>query len=351
MRSERLPSVLVVDDSTFMRRVLGDAVSQSGRFVLAGTAVDGGDAIQKVRSLNPDLVTMDLEMPGINGLDAIATIMQEAARPIVVVSAHGQPGADVGVRALELGAVEVVSKPSGSTPDGLALMVVAVLRALDAADAAVLPRSQPAVAGVRPYAGRRSSGTESPASRAIAIAASTGGPRALVTVVPHLPTGIGCSTLIVQHMPSGFTRSLARRLDELSPQPVVEAEDGMRVTADRVYVAPGDYHMLVTDERVARIRLNRDAPVWGVRPAADPLFESVATRFGAGSVGVVLTGMGRDGAAGLRAIHQVGGTGIVQDESTSVIFGMPKAAAAAGGADEVVPLGRVAGSVRSALGE
>jgi two-component system chemotaxis response regulator CheB len=250
---------------------------------------------------------------------------------------------------LELGAVEVVSKPEGRTPGSLAGMVAAMIRALDAADAAALVHAATAAPRPRRISGWTSSGAAGEARRVVAIAASTGGPRALVSVVPALPSGVGCSTLIVQHMPSGFTRSLARRLDELSTLKVVEAEDGMRILADTVFVAPGDYHMEVVPEGPARIALNREPPLWGVRPAADPMFRSVAVRFGRRSVGIVLTGMGRDGATGLRAITDAGGLGIAQDEETSVVFGMPRAAAEAGGAQAVVPLDQVACSVSRAL--
>jgi two-component system chemotaxis response regulator CheB len=333
-----------------MRRVLGDAVSQSGRFRLAGSACDGLDAIEKIRGLNPDLVTMDIEMPRLDGLRAIARIMRECARPIVVVSAYGRPGADAAVRALELGAVEVVAKPTGGEPEGLALMVVAVLRALDAADSVVLDRTRPIRPALEPpRTALRRSAVTADVTRVLVIAASTGGPRALVEIVPQLPVGVGYAALIVQHMPGGFTRSLAQRLDELSALTVDEAEDGMRIESDTALVAPGDYHMLVATEGALRIHLNREAPLWGVRPAADPLFRSVATRFASRSVGVVLTGMGRDGAAGLRAIRDAGGTGIAQDRGTSVVFGMPKAAAELGGATEIVPLQQVASAIQRAL--
>jgi len=329
-----------------------DAISKSGRFCLAGTAVDGLDAIDKVRLLAPDLITMDIEMPRLDGLGAVGRIMSERPTPVVIVSAHGSPGADASVRALELGAVEVVPKPASGDDEGLTVMVAVLIRALEAASAAVVERSRsPLPKPRRPVGPDSASTTELGALRAVAIAASTGGPRALATVVPQLPLGLQCSVLVVQHMPRGFTRSLAQRLDDISPVRVSEAEDGEPVLADEVLVAPGDYHMEVTTEGPTRIRLSRGAPLWGVRPAADYLFNSVAARFGRDSVGVVLTGMGRDGAEGLRAIHSAGGRGIAQDEGTSVVYGMPKAAAQSGGVDEIVPLSHVALTIDRVLRE
>jgi two-component system, chemotaxis family, protein-glutamate methylesterase/glutaminase len=342
-RSSELPGVLVVDDSPFFRRLVSELVTGSGEFRVVGSASNGQEALEQVHALQPDLVTMDIQMPELNGLDAIGYIMSESPRPIVVVSAHAGQGSAASIRALELGAVEVVPKDDGMGQVSalrIAPRLIAALRAARAADVSkvpVLARPRPSgafTAFARPAGEAR---------RCLAIAASTGGPRALAELVPALAVGLEAAVLIVQHMPPGFTRSLAERLDGLSALRVVEAAPDMEVRSDTAYIAPGDYHMRVVPTPTGlRLALDQGPTVWGVRPAADPLFHSVATSFSAAAIGVVLTGLGKDGAAGLRAIHDRGGVGIAQDRSTATIYGMPGAALEAGGADLVLPLGAIA---------
>jgi two-component system chemotaxis response regulator CheB len=347
-QSDSLRSVLVVDDSAMMRRVLSDIITASGEFRVVATARNGLDAVRKVHAYQPDLVTMDISMPELDGLGAIGYIMSEAPRPIVVVSARAGRDSLEAIRALELGAVDLVEKPDAAGREAVASIsgrLVEALRAAAAADLAHL-RVQPPL---RPVASR----TLAPggaAQLALAIAASTGGPRALAEVVRELPGGMGAATLVVQHMPKGFTRSLAERLDAQSALRVAEAEEGAPVLADTVYVAPGDYHLRVRGRAgAATLHLSQEEPLWGVRPAADHLFRSVAEVYGAASVGVVLTGMGRDGAEGLLAIRRAGGATLAQDRDTAVVFGMPQAAVQLGAAQEVVPLERVTERAREEL--
>lgn len=336
--SEHVPTVLVVDDSAFMRKLIAEMIEVDGTFKVVGSAEDGVEALAKVRSLQPDIVTLDIEMPRLDGLDALEQIMTRMPRPVVMLSAAGsERGQEMTLRALERGAVDFVRKPSGPVSIDLVTVRGELLAALRAANSVNL-------AGVRTssLAARRMEAPptpdrpSNPATRVVCIAASTGGPRVLGEIIPHLPAELGAAVIVVQHMPRDFTRSLAHRLDHLSQLVVREANDGESLLENRVYIAPGGNHITLSGSpRAGTLRLNSSPAIWGVRPAADPLFVSVAASFGSAAVGIVLTGMGRDGAEGLRHIRSAGGVGVVQDRETSIIYGMPQAALAAAGADHI----------------
>jgi two-component system chemotaxis response regulator CheB len=346
-----LGRVLVVDDSPFFRRLLTEVVDGSGEFRVVATARDGMDALRKVRAHTPDVILMDIEMPELDGLGAIGYIMAESPRPIVVVSAHVGPGAAAAIRALELGAVDLVAKEEDRGTAATARFAERLMIVLRAARAAEVKRVAVPDSRQREIVSGAQSTATGMARLCVAVAASTGGPRALAEIVPQLPIGLDAAVLIVQHMPPKFTRSLAERLASQSRFRVVEAQHGMPVLTDTAYVAPGDYHMRVAlGPNGLLLTLDQEPTVWGVRPAADPLFSSVAEQFGPRAIGVVLTGIGRDGADGLRKIHDAGGIGIAQDRGTATIYGMPGAALHAGGARYVLPVTEIVGRIAIELG-
>jgi two-component system chemotaxis response regulator CheB len=338
--SNAMRTVLVVDDSAFMRKLVVDLIDGSGEFRVVGTARHGADALKKVNALSPDVVTMDIEMPELDGLAALERIMRESPRPVVMLSGAATGGVnDPVLRALELGAVDFVRKPSGPISLDLATVREPLLAALRVATEVNLRGVAAFAAAPATVPAARTAALEEIASCVVAIASSTGGPRSLAEVIPSLPRSLDAAVIVVQHMPAGFTQSLAERLNAHSPLPVSEARDGEPLLRGRVYVAPGGRHLTVKLLAGAPVlALDDSPPIWGVRPAADRLFRSVAECFRAAAIGAVLTGMGRDGAEGLRAIHDAGGAGVAQDRVTSIIFGMPQAAAAAGGVDRVLPL-------------
>ncbi len=330
-----------------MRRVVSELVDECPGFRATATARDGAEALHLVRTLAPDVVTLDVAMPDIDGLQVLDAIMRESPRPVVVLSGLGEPG--LALRALELGAVEFVPKPSGP----ISLDVVAVRerlhQALQAAAVADVSRVRAADAGCA--GAERAPGADRFASRVVCVASSTGGPNALSLMLPQLPRGLGAAVLIAQHMPPGFTDSLARRLAARCALLVQEALDGAPVLADHVYVAPGGRHLRVARDAagVPRLTLDDGAAMWGVRPSADLLFTSAAHAFGSATLGVVLTGMGRDGAEGLRMLRAGGGGALVQARETTVVPGMPDAALARAGADAVVPLDAMAPAIVDAV--
>lgn len=341
--------VLVVDDSAFMRQSVSRVLAGQPDFEVIGAATDGIEGVALVRRLKPDIVTMDVEMPRMDGLQALAIIMRDMPVPVVMLSSLTAEGAPATIRALELGAIDFVQKPSPPAVgvSQAAAQLVRVLReattvrvqalrtaAVEAAAGGSRPAPEPLP--VRP----RRPEASVPADRVLAIGCSTGGPKALAELVPHLPANLPATVLIVQHMPAGFTRSLAERLDRLSPLAVKEAEHGDVAAVGQVLIAPGGKHLTVNAQ--GSVELNEAPPEHGVRPAVDMLFRSLPGRFGSRIVAAVLTGMGSDGAEGASLIRAAGGRVVAEDASTTVVYGMPRAVAERGAAERQVPLGEVA---------
>jgi len=343
---EKTKRVLVVDDSAFMRRLIAEVVELRDDFRVVGTASDGFEALDRIRALSPDIVTLDVAMPRLDGIATLERIMDEMPRPVIVVSAAGSSEENASaVRALELGAVEFVRKPSGPVSIDLLVVRDELLRALDAASVVRFGKRAPAVEPPHVQRAERPPSRRN-ATRVVVIAASTGGPRALAEVVSGLSAELDAAVLIVQHMPSEFIPTLAARLSQLTTLPVTVAADGEPVLSGRVYLAPGNGQMrLRRGTYSVTIDIGAGDPVSGTRPSADPLFQSAARIFGRKAVGVVLSGMGRDGAEGLRSVRGAGGSGIIQDRATSIIYGMPAAALDAAGADAVVPSREIAGVI------
>ncbi len=330
-------SVLVIDDSALIRAIVRDLINAMDGFEVIATAGDGSEGLAAVKALAPDIVTLDVEMPGLDGLATLERIMRESPRPVVMLSgAETTGGVDLTLRALDLGAVDFVRKGvsgGAAAPADLAERLQSALRAAAAANIVAVSRATPRA--TTPV--RESTSIHALAARAVVVvAASTGGPRALAEFFAHVPVDLDAAIVVAQHMPRGFTAGLARRLAEAGPLAVREARGGDRLIAGRAYIAPGGQHLrLVASDDGPRTALDDGPAVWGVKPAADLLFVSAARLFGDACVGVVLTGMGRDGALGLSAIREAGGGAIVQDEATSAVYGMPREALAIAGADRI----------------
>ena len=340
--------VLVVDDSALTRQILTRALSVDPAIEVVGAARTGVEAIERALSLEPDVITLDIEMPELTGLEALPHIMRASDARVIMLSAVDDP--DTTYQALDLGATDFIVKPVEGFATSIAELSEVLLKKIKTAyrvrpELRRIGHPVPTVLAAVDAIGRGAT----PPGRLVAIAASTGGPPALEAVFSGLASGLDAAYLVVQHLPHGFTGSLARRLARTTDLEFVIAENGMYVERDAVYVAPHGHHMVVGGRRAMRITLEDTPSMHGVRPAADPLFESVAGMAGAASVGVVLTGMGSDGARGARAILDAGGTTIVQDEATSVVWGMPGATVRAGAAMRVAPLESVAREIRRTL--
>jgi two-component system chemotaxis response regulator CheB len=338
--------VLIVDDSLFMRAAIAKTLS-NGPFEVVGQAKDGKDALAQIQRLKPDVCTMDFNMPGMNGAETVRAVMQQSPTPVVMFSAHTKQGAKETFDALAAGAVDFVTKPAGEVSVDLSKIADDLIAKVTAA-ASAKPRAAMSVAPVRTSGTMSTQKTPLPlgAPRLCVIAVSTGGPAALSELVPALPGELKLAIVIVQHMPAGFTAALAERLDAASRVSVREAQTGDRPFPGTVLIAPGDKH-LEFDERGFCV-LTDGPMVNGCRPAADVTMLSAARVYERRSLGVVMTGMGKDGAAGALAIKRAGGKTLAQDQATSVIYGMPKAAIDMGAIDEVSALGDIAAWLRYA---
>lgn len=338
--------VLVVDDSVVMRRALTEALAPEEGIEVVGSAANGEVGLQKVKQLSPDLVTLDIEMPILDGLETLKVLRKDYPQlPVIMVSALTQRGAAVTLDALSMGASDYIAKPTreGTEKDPLEMLresLVPKIRAL-AKRSSVEPAARPAPS---PAPVRRALRPAATGKRVeiVVIGVSTGGPNALVEVIPSFSADFRVPIVMVQHMPPVFTKSLAERLDRLSPLNVIEAEAGMDVRAGRVYIAPGDYHMtLARDKTRTFLELNQDPKEHSCRPAVDPLLRSAVELYGGAVCAVILTGMGSDGAEGCRLVAEQGGSVVVQDEESSVVWGMPGAVVQDGSAEVIVPLGEI----------
>ena len=357
--------VLVVDDSAFMRKMVTEILARDPGLCVVGQARDGADALAKLDALQPDVVTLDVEMPVLDGYGALTEIMRRRPTPVLMLSSLTQAGADATLRCLEMGAVDFVGKPSGAISldiEKIAGEMIAKVKA--AAGAKILSRltsSPPSpVKGGLSETGRSVAFSHSPSltgeggerertgrgTPILVIGASTGGPRALQTLIPALPADLGVPIVIVQHMPPGFTGSLARRLEQTSSFTVREAAEGDRLQSGLILVAPGGRHLQFTSGGVAR--LTDDPPVHGVRPSVDVTLASLAPLYGSRLIAVLLTGMGRDGARGLKLVSDRGGQTLAEDETTCVVYGMPRAAAEIGAVGSLLPLPSLAPAIARA---
>lgn len=332
-------TVLIVDDSATIRRLLTAVLSADPEIQVVGAAPEPSVARQMIKDLNPDVITLDVEMPHMNGLEFLEKIMRLRPQPVVMVSTLTQKGAEVTLAALELGAIDYYAKP---TENVVALLEAGgaelIEKVKNAAQAHVRPRAAPRQAPAAPSA---NDAPFDPGNSLVAIGSSTGGVEALIEVLSHFPANCP-PTVITQHMPAHFTTSFANRLDRLCRPKVAEAVDGATLATGHIYLAPGgDQHLEVSGVGTYRCRLIEADPVNGHRPSVDVLFRSVARHVKERAIGVQLTGMGRDGASGLLEMRQAGAATVGQDEASSVVYGMPRVAYEIGAVENQLPLEKI----------
>lgn len=347
--------VIVVDDSALMRRIISDMLNEDSDIDVICAARNGMDLLVKLEKQKPDVITLDVEMPILNGIETLKKLKNDGILiPVIMLSSSTKDGTTQTMESLSLGAFDFVSKPSGMISVDINIVANELIEKVKAAYESSNSQKNHIKTVVKNKIGTsdyvsKMEKTKFGMIKAVVIGASTGGPKALYNVITRFPKHLGVPVFVVQHMPVGFTKAFADRLDANSDIKVVEAADGENCQNDVVYIAPGGYHMEVWNDR--KIHLNKEPAIWGVRPAVDKLFISATKVYGASIVSAVLTGMGRDGAEGTLIIKENGGITISEDESTCVIYGMPKMAYETGAVDFVVPIDKVAETIIKTVGK
>ena len=341
--------ILVVDDSAFARKLIKDILNDSGELEVVDTAFNGQDALAKLERLHPDAITMDIEMPVMNGLETLARIMDLHPTPVVMLSSLTGNNTSASVAALELGAFDAITKPIASGLPQLKNIAAEIVEIVTAAANVDARKLKPRLQRSNGYTPNPTVSRMSSVLPVVVIASSTGGPRALRTLIPRLSTDIAAFYLVVQHLPVGFTEAMARDLNNLTSLSVREAVEGDIPTANTMLVAPAGKHCEFT--RREKITLTTEPLLWGVRPAADIAMSTAGSIFENRCVGVVLTGMGRDGAHGLGVIKSHGGRTLAEAESSCVIYGMPKVAIDSGAAQKAVDLDDMPNAIAEAISQ
>lgn len=333
--------VLIVDDSALMRKIISDMINEELDIEVIGTARNGEDLLSKLHNSLPDVITLDVEMPKMDGITALKEMKKRNINiPVIVLSSVSKIGTHMTMECLEAGAFDFLPKPSGAISLDISKVKNDLIEKIRLAyeKSTVQPKNVTEV--TETVGSKKLERSRAGKIDAIVIGASTGGPRALYAVITSLPEKLGVPVFVVQHMPVGFTKAFAERLNLNSKIKVVEASEGMSVEKDTVYIAPGGFHMEVNSDK--KIHLNTEPTLWGVRPAVDKLFISAARTYGANIISVVLTGMGKDGAQGTIEVKKSGGITIAEDKSTCTIYGMPRAAFETGMVDIVLPIDSIA---------
>lgn len=345
--------VMVVDDSVFMRKILSDILEEDKDIEVLWTARNGQDALEKLVNANPDVITLDIEMPIMDGITTLREIIKKYNIPVIMLSSLTVEGADSTLKALEIGAVDFITKPTNVFSLNKSEEKNSLIEKVKMASV-VKGNIKPYVPYLQTIANKKNfplNKVNKETGYLIAIGTSTGGPKALQSIIPEIPANINGSILVVQHMPEGFTKSLAARLDSISNIRVKEAEDGETLKKGYCYIAPGNYHLTVLENNEEIfLKLDQNPTVSGHRPSVDVMMNSVAEVKSLKKIAVIMTGMGSDGANGMKNIFNTGGYTIAQDEDSSVVYGMPRAAINNGSVNKILPLNEISNELIDLLG-